>query len=49
MLYFDMTWEIEFHDEFEEEFDDIDEVVQDAIFARLVLLKRSDLIWGDRM
>lgn len=36
-----MSWTVEFEEAFEAEFDTFDEVVQDAIFARLILLKRE--------
>ena len=35
-----MKWLVEFHDEFEEEFDHFDEAVQDELLARLKLLSK---------
>ena len=35
-----MKWKIEFHDDFELEFDELPESVQDEIFAHVKLLKR---------
>ncbi|WP_374765229.1 type II toxin-antitoxin system RelE/ParE family toxin [Yunchengibacter salinarum] len=35
-----MEWEVEFHDDFEGEFDDLSEAVQDAILARAKLLAK---------
>ncbi len=39
-LYSDMNWKIEFHDEFEEEFDNLAETVRDAIFVKASLLEQ---------
>ena len=36
-----MPWTISFADEFEPEFDELDEEVQDAILARVLLLERE--------
>src|SRR5690606_40259949 len=36
-----MLWTVSFADEFEPEFDELDEEVQDAIFARVLLLERE--------
>lgn len=36
-----MPWTVTFADEFEPEFDDLPEEVQDAILAKLVLLERE--------
>lgn len=33
-----MNWQVEFHDEFLEEFNTFDEEVQDCIFVRVALL-----------
>lgn len=35
-----MNWDVELHDDFEPEFDDLPEEVQDAILEKLVLLAR---------
>ena len=35
-----MEWEVAFHDEFEEEFDELSEVVQDAILVKANLLEK---------
>ncbi|MGC6485402.1 MAG: type II toxin-antitoxin system RelE/ParE family toxin [Candidatus Puniceispirillales bacterium] len=36
-----MTWNIIFHPDFEHEFDNLERPVQDAIYARLILLQRE--------
>lgn len=36
-----MTWTVSFADEFEPEFDSLDEEIQDAILARVLLLERE--------
>lgn len=35
-----MEWDVEFHDDFEGEFDDLSEAVQDAILAAVKLLAK---------
>lgn len=35
-----MEWDVEFHDDFEGEFDDLSEAVQDAILAEVTLLAK---------
>jgi hypothetical protein len=44
-----MTWDVLFHNEFEVEFVELPEAVQDELLARLKLPEKSGRHWADQM